>query len=50
VACTSATFDPDSGRYECEISGSGCVFLNPDSKRCAEKYGEGPDVEVTQNE
>lgn len=30
--------------YGCDISGGSCMFLYPDSKACAEKYGEGPDV------
>lgn len=30
--------------WECDISGSACVFLYPNSKACAEKYGEGPDA------
>lgn len=25
------------------------MFLYPDSKACAEKYGEGPDVEYEEN-
>lgn len=28
----------------CEVSGSGCMFVFPDSKACAEKFGEGPDA------
>ena len=45
MACSCATFDPDEGRYLCEVSGDGCVFFIPNSKRCAEIYGEGPDAE-----
>ena len=41
---TSSTFDPDEGRYYCEVSGDQCMCYIPDSKRCAEEYGEGPDV------
>ena len=42
--CTSSTFDPDEGRYYCEVSGDQCMYYSPDSKRGAEEYGEGPDV------
>jgi hypothetical protein len=44
MACKCAKFDLDSGRYECDVTGSGCVYLIPNSKRCAEQYGEGPDA------
>ena len=45
AGCTCATYEPDEGRYICDITECGCMFLIPDSKVCAEKYGEGPDVE-----
>jgi len=44
MSCKCATFNPDDGRYECSVSGSGCMYLMPNSKRCAKEYGEGPDV------
>ena len=44
MACSCATYDPDEGRYYCEVSGDQCMFLIPSSKKCAEEYGEGPDV------
>lgn len=31
--------------WECEVTDGACVFITPDSTRCAEEYGEGPDVE-----
>jgi hypothetical protein len=31
--------------WECSVSGGECMFLFPDSKACAEKYGEGPDAD-----
>ncbi|GIP08826.1 hypothetical protein DJ90_2964 [Paenibacillus macerans] len=31
----------------CSVTGDSCMFLLPDSKACAEIYGEGPDA--TQN-
>ena len=45
MSCKCATFDPDSGRYQCSASGDGCMYLIPNSKQCAEEWGEGPDVE-----
>ena len=42
--CKCAKFDPDSGRYDCAVSGDGCIYMIPNSKRCAEEYGEGPDA------
>jgi hypothetical protein len=49
--CTCATgYDPDTNRYECSISGGECMFLIPDSKACAEMFGEGPDVETEANQ
>lgn len=41
----SAGYDPDTNRYRCRVTGDECVFLRPDSKACAELYGEGPDAE-----
>lgn len=32
--------------YGCSITDGACMFFYPDSKSCAEQYGEGPDVEV----
>lgn len=31
--------------WKCEVTDGACVFITPDSTRCAEEYGEGPDVE-----
>lgn len=50
MACKCATFDPDTGRYDCSVSGSGCMFLIPSSKACAERYEEGPDVKDEEGE
>ena len=44
MGCSSATFDPDEGGYQCAVSGNDCMYFMPDSKRCAEQYGEGPDA------
>lgn len=43
--CRCSEYDSDEGRYYCEISGSQCTYLIPNSKKCAEEFGEGPDVE-----
>lgn len=29
----------------CPVTGDRCMFLIPNSKACAEKYGEGPEAE-----
>lgn len=44
MSCRCAKFDSDSGHYECSVSGDQCMYIIPNSKRCAEEYGEGPDV------
>jgi len=43
--CECAKYDLDSGRYQCSVSGDGCMYLIPDSKQCAKDYSEGPDSE-----
>lgn len=45
MSCKCASFDSDSCRWECSVSGDGCIFIIPSSKACAEIYGEGPDAE-----
>lgn len=30
----------------CLVTGDSCMFFIPDSKACAEVYGEGPDAEI----
>lgn len=50
MSCICATFDPDTGRYECSVSGDQCMFLVPNSKACAKEYGEGPDAEFIEKE
>lgn len=49
MSCKCATFDLDLCRYECSVSGDGCMFMIPNSKLCAEKYGEGPDAVEKRN-
>jgi len=45
MSCKCATFQPDEGRYSCSVSGDGCMYFTPNSKKCAEEYGEGPDTD-----
>lgn len=45
MSCKCASYDSDTGRYDCYVSGSECMFYIPSSKACAQKYGEGPDVQ-----
>lgn len=42
VWCECATYDTDSGRHECSVTGDGCMFLLPNAAACAKRYGEGP--------
>lgn len=44
MSCKCANFDSDEG-WKCSVSGDRCVFMIPNSKACAETYGEGPDVD-----
>ena len=47
MGCKCAKYyDADEGRYYCEVTGDQCMYLMPDSKRCAADYGEGPDVQM----
>lgn len=45
MSCKCANYDVDEGRFYCEVSGSQCIYLVPNSERCADECGEGPDVE-----
>jgi len=47
MSCKSARYNPDEGRYMCEVSGDECMYITPNSKRCAEEFGEGPDSDIT---
>lgn len=43
--CTCAIkYDAETNRYTCSVTGGECFFLIPNSKRCAEEFGEGPDA------
>ena len=43
--CKAAYYTDEWHGYGCSITGDACMFLFPDSKACAEQYGDGPDVE-----
>lgn len=43
MSCKCANFDSDEG-WKCSVSGDRCVYMIPNSKACAEMYGEGPDA------
>lgn len=48
--CKCAIRTDEYHGWECSITEGACMFLNPDSKACAEQYGEGPDAEETYEE
>ena len=45
MSCKCARYDGEEGRWQCSVSGDGCVFLVPNDRACAEMYGEGPVAE-----
>lgn len=44
MSCICAVYDPDNGRYKCSVTDGYCMYMHPNSKRCTEDYGEGPDA------
>ncbi len=48
--CKAAYYTDEWHGYGCEITEGACMFLFPDSKACAEKYGEGPDMDKEETE
>lgn len=45
MACKSVShFDDEENRYYCQVTGDTCVYMFPDSARCAKDYNEGPDA------
>lgn len=34
--------------WECAVTGGKCAFLVPNSRLCADEYGEGPDADTTE--
>lgn len=47
MGCKAAKPTDEYHGWECEITEGACMFLNPNSKLCAEMYGEGPDAVET---
>lgn len=50
AGCSCATVTDQWHGYECEVTGGACVFIRPNSKACAEIYGEGPDAYLDEKE
>lgn len=44
MSCKCSSWDIDEG-YKCGVTGDRCIYMIPNSKRCAEEYGEGPEAE-----
>lgn len=44
MSCGYAKYEEDEGRYYCSVTGDGCMYMSPNSKQCAEDFGEGPDA------
>ena len=44
MTCKCAKRTDEYHGWECEIIEGACMFLVPNSRLCAELYGEGPDV------
>lgn len=43
--CSAAYHTDEWNGYGCSITEGPCMFIFPNSKGCAEMYGEGPDAE-----
>lgn len=50
MGCKCAVYYSDDELFKCTVSGDRCMYLTPNSKQCAEDYGEGPDVTSESNE
>lgn len=46
MSCKCSRVTDEYHGWKCTVTDGACMFLVPDSKRCAEEYGEGPDVEL----
>lgn len=44
MSCKCAIPTDEYSGWECSITGGACMYLVPNSKRCAKEYGEGPDA------
>lgn len=42
--CKIAVETDEYHGWECPITEGACMFMTPDSKRCAKEFGEGPDA------
>lgn len=50
AGCSAARSTDEFHGWKCTITDGECMFLRPDSKRCAEMYGEGPDAYLLDDE
>lgn len=50
MSCKCATPTDQYNGWECEVTGGACVYMRPNSKACAEDFGEGPDAEINKCE
>lgn len=50
MGCSAAIRTDEYHGWECEVTGGACMFLLPDSKACANMFGEGPDADDFDNE
>ena len=46
MSCKCAIRTDEYHGWECSITEEMCMFLHPDSRACADMYGEGLDVET----
>ena len=44
MGCKCAIATDEYHGWECSITEGPCMFLVPNSKKCAEEYREGPDA------
>lgn len=44
MSCKCAERTDEYHGWACSVTDGACMFYHPDSKACAEKYGEGPDA------
>lgn len=44
MSCKAAYQTDEWHGWGCTITDGACVYLIPNSKQCAEEYGEGPDI------
>lgn len=48
--CKCARIADEYCGWKCTITDGPCMYIIPNSKKCAEEYGEGPDVERVEGE